>query len=111
MSINDDHSVAVGTSGGSVIVYDVRWKGPILTLPPLSQTPVKSVAFQPPNWAMDMASKEKAFVPVTRQTRMSPNLESGDTLLMQDTAKNTTAYEHNLMDVFSPVNVKRKSFF
>ena len=48
VSINDDHSVAVGSAGGSVVIYDVRWKGPVLTIPAQSSAPVLSLTFQPP---------------------------------------------------------------
>jgi protein NEDD1 len=48
VSINDDHSVAVGTSEGTLIVYDVRFKGAIATISSGSLAAIKSLAFQPP---------------------------------------------------------------
>lgn len=82
----------MGTLDGKVIFYDIRWKGSIFTLDLHSQNSVSSIAFQPPQWAIESSSKESLVL--SRSSNLSP-LE-------------TQVGTDNIMGIFSPVN---KSIF
>lgn len=133
VTINEDHSVAVGTSKGSVILYDVRWKGPVFMIPSQSNAAVKSLAFQPPKvsiykrytlwnlikairlktkWAIDASSKEKISVASFVRTHEFSEDAMPDTISKLEISKETTEHkapstghkDRAMMDMFSPVN-------
>ncbi|XJO70944.1 hypothetical protein BDV3_000543 [Batrachochytrium dendrobatidis] len=100
VSINDDHIVAIGTSNGTVLVYDVRMKAVIHKFDTLTEQSVSRIRFQPPRWAIDVASKEPAILP--------KNIQSAPHDQRKDSTKPAISFE-DPMAMFSPVNNNKVS--
>jgi hypothetical protein len=93
ISINDEHIVAIGTTGGKILFYDTRAKEQLHVIQMNGQ--VRGVAFQCPKWAVSASLKDAVFV--------EPNQPPNDTKVeVEQAISQKTAH----MDMFSPIQHK-----
>ncbi|KAJ3043226.1 Protein nedd1 [Rhizophlyctis rosea] len=94
-TINDDHIIAAGTLHGSVIIYDVRWKGPVCTLDGADGKAINSIAFQPPKTPGDVTMQPDENPPAKPINRQENALRKLD----KDPA----------LDMFSPLAISKST--
>jgi hypothetical protein len=103
VTINDDHTIAVGTctgkdafTKGKIHIYDVRTKQAVHTIEADTSKGVTKIAFQPPKWAISAAAKTPATTPNVPAPIIAPI-----------NAANITV---DAMEMFSPINKGLLSF-
>ncbi|KAJ3292156.1 Protein nedd1 [Borealophlyctis nickersoniae] len=115
-SLSAEHLMAVGGLQGTVFVFDMRWRDPIVTLRGQGTACVNAVAFQPPPWAIDAAkgdggSKARRVSVATPGNTLPDALNAAaavPTAKINGNARVSTLKGAELMDMFSPLASKEK---